>query len=104
MVAEGEEAGGAFAVAERVAAAIGQPYRVVVLGHVQRGGRPTARDRIIAAEAGAMCVHALCEGRSGLMVGRKGGRSYEVPLADVVRFKHPRPEFGLLQLAQELSG
>lgn len=104
VVAEGEEAGGAFAVAERVSKAIDHPYRVVVLGHVQRGGRPTARDRIIAAEAGAMAVQALCEGRSGMMIGRQAGRTYETPLAEVVRFKHPRPEFGLLQLAQELSG
>ncbi len=104
VVAEGEEAGGAFAVAERVSKAIDHPYRVVVLGHVQRGGRPTARDRIIAAEAGAMAVQALCAGRSGMMIGRRDGRSFEVPLLDVVRFKHPRPEYALLQLAQDLSG
>ena len=104
VVAEGEEAGGAFAVAERVAKEIDHPYRVVVLGHVQRGGRPTARDRIIAAEAGAMAVQALCAGRSGMMIGRRDGRSFEVPLVDVVRFKHPRPEYALLQLAQDLSG
>lgn len=104
VVAEGEEPGGAFAVAERMAKAIDHPYRVVVLGHVQRGGRPTARDRIIAAEAGALAVQALCAGRSGVMIGRRDGRSLEVPLVDVVRFKHPRPEYGLLQLAQELSG
>lgn len=104
VVAEGEEAGGAFAVAERMSKAIDHPYRVVVLGHVQRGGRPSARDRIIAGEAGALSVRALCEGRSGMMIGRQDGRSYEVPLVDVVRFKHPRPEFAMLQLAQELSG
>jgi len=104
VVAEGEEAGGAFAVGERVSKAINQPYRVVVLGHVQRGGRPSARDRIIAAEAGAMAVDALCSGRTGIMIGRQGGRSVEVPMADVVRFKHPRPEYALLHLAQELSG
>ena len=104
VVAEGEEAGGAFAVAERMSKAIDHPYRVVVLGHVQRGGRPSARDRIIAAEAGALAVAALCSGRSGMMIGRQGGRSLEVPLVDVVRLKHPRPQYALLQLAQELSG
>ena len=104
VVAEGEEAGGAFAVAERMSKAIDHPYRVVVLGHVQRGGRPSARDRIIAAEAGALAVEALCSGRTGMMIGRQGGRSLEVPLVDVVRFQHPRPEYARLQLAQELSG
>ncbi|MBA4180710.1 MAG: ATP-dependent 6-phosphofructokinase [Anaerolinea sp.] len=104
VVAEGEEAGGAFAVAERISREVSHPYRVVVLGHVQRGGRPTARDRIVAAQAGAMAVEALCAGRSGMMIGRQGGKSVEVPLTDVVKFQHPEPGFDLLNLAQQLSG
>lgn len=104
VVAEGEEAGGAFAVAERVSKQVSNPYRVVVLGHVQRGGRPTARDRIVAAQAGALAVEALCAGRSGMMIGRQAGKSVEVPLRDVVDGQHPEPVWELLHLAKQLSG
>ncbi len=104
VVAEGDEAGGAFAVGEAVGKALNHPYRVVVLGHIQRGGRPTMRDRLIASEAGAMAVEGLMAGRSGFMVGRQRGTSVEVPLRDVVANQHPPPSFQLLALAQKLSG
>lgn len=104
VVGEGDEAGGAFAVGEQVGKALGHPYRVVVLGHIQRGGRPTMRDRLVASEAGAMAVEALIAGRSGMMIGRQGGKSVEVPLSEVVARQHPPPDVGLLALAQKLSG
>lgn len=104
VIAEGDEAGGAFACAQAVGNAIDHPYRVVVLGHVQRGGRPTVRDRVIAAEGGAMAVQALAEGRSGVMIGRHAGKSVEVSLREVVANQHPAPDLALLSLAQRLSG
>ncbi len=104
VVAEGDEAGGAFSVGAAVGKALNHPYRVVVLGHIQRGGRPTMRDRLVASEAGAMAAGALLEGRTGVMIGRQGGRSVEVPLSEVVSHQHPQPNLALLQLAQQLSG
>ncbi len=104
VVAEGDEAGGAFAVGEQVGKALDHPYRVIVLGHIQRGGRPTMRDRIVASEAGALAVEALIAGRSGVMIGREGGRSVQVPLTEVVTRQHPPPNLALLSLAQKLSG
>lgn len=104
VVAEGDEAGGAFAVAERVGAALKHPYRVVVLGHIQRGGRPTMRDRLVATEAGAMAVEGLLAGRSGFMVGRQKGISVEVPLSEVVAGQRPPANLHLLALAKKLSG
>ncbi len=104
VVAEGDEAGGAFGVGEVVGKVLGQPYRVVVLGHIQRGGRPTMRDRLIASEAGAMAVESLLAGKSGFMIGRQGGRSVEVALREVVANQHPPPALELLALAQKLSG
>ncbi len=103
VVAEGDEAGGAFSVGEAVGKALDHPYRVVVLGHIQRGGRPTMRDRLVASEAGAMATAVLLAGRTGVMIGRQGGRSVEVPLTEVVAHRHPEPNLGLLKLAQELS-
>lgn len=104
VVAEGDEAGGAFNVAALVGEELGHPHRVVVLGHIQRGGRPTMRDRLVASEAGAMAVKGLVEGRSGFMVGRQRGRSLEVALRDVVQNQHPPADVNLLKLARQLSG
>lgn len=104
VVAEGDEAGGAFSVGQAVGNALDHPYRVVVLGHIQRGGRPTMRDRLVASEGGAMAAMALLEGRTGVMIGRQGGRSVEVPLTEVVSHQHPQPNLHLLKLAQQLSG
>lgn len=104
VVAEGDEAGGAFAVAQKVGTIMNHPYRVVVLGHTQRGGSPTARDRVIAGQSGALAVRALVEGRSGIMIGFQGGQPVEVSLKDVVTNIHPRPDVSLLSLAQELAG
>jgi 6-phosphofructokinase 1 len=104
VVAEGDEAGGAFGVADRFSKLLPYPHRVVVLGHIQRGGSPTARDRIIAAQSGALAVQALADGRSGLMIGMQGMRPVELSLKDVVEHGHPPPNYGLLQLAQEIAG
>jgi 6-phosphofructokinase 1 len=104
VVAEGEEEGGAFAVAAKVGAALNHPYRVVVLGHVQRGGRPVARDRIIASIMGAGAVQSLVEGRPGMMIGMQRGRAVEVPLREVVTGGHPPQPMEILHLAQAIAG
>lgn len=82
VVAEGDEAGGAFAVARQVGEKLGIDYRVCILGHVQRGGRPTARDRIIASKLGAAAVEALLNGKEGHMVGEMKGEIVHTPLQD----------------------
>jgi len=104
VVSEGDEAGGALAVAREVSGKLDHPYRIVVLGHVQRGGRPTARDRIVASMSGAAAVEALLAGRSGMMIGIQGGRTVEVPLTEVVAHAHPAPDTRLLVLAQQIAG
>ncbi len=104
VVAEGEEAGGAFGVANQVAEIMDITFRVTVLGHVQRGGVPSARDRIIATESGALAVKALAAGQSGMMVGMQGRQAVLVPLADVVANQHPPAELHKLQLAMDLAG
>jgi 6-phosphofructokinase 1 len=104
VVSEGDDQGGAFAVAERVGNMLHHPYRVVVLGHVQRGGNPTSRDRIVAAVSGAKAVETLAEGRTGMMIGIQGGRAVEVPLQEVVDNQHRKPDLGLLHLAWQISG
>lgn len=82
IVAEGEKEGGAFSLAEKIKDAAGYDYRVCVLGHIQRGGSPTARDRLLASRLGVAAVEALLEGQAGAMVGEIHGRITFTPLAE----------------------
>lgn len=82
IVAEGEEEGGAFSLAEKIKDAAGYDYRVCVLGHIQRGGSPTARDRILASRLGVAAVDALLERQTGVMAGEIHGRIAFTPLRD----------------------
>ena len=82
IVAEGEDEGGAFSLAEKVKGAAGYDYRVCVLGHIQRGGSPTARDRLLASRLGVAAVEALLEGQSTVMVGEIHGRVAFTPLKE----------------------
>ena len=70
VVAEGDEAGGAFKIAEAVKNKImGYDTRVTILGHIQRGGSPTCFDRILACKFGVNAVTALLNGETNKMVG-----------------------------------
>ncbi|MEX0845672.1 MAG: 6-phosphofructokinase [Balneolaceae bacterium] len=70
VVAEGDETGGAMKLAEKIKGDFSQyDLRVCILGHIQRGGAPTARDRVLASRLGAAAVKVLEEGHSEIMVG-----------------------------------
>ncbi|HET8865899.1 MAG TPA: 6-phosphofructokinase [Gracilimonas sp.] len=70
IVAEGDETGGAIKLAENIKDDFAQyDTRVCILGHIQRGGAPSARDRVLASRLGAAAVRVLQEGHSGVMVG-----------------------------------
>ncbi len=88
VVAEGDESGGAQKIGERLTREFPEEkIGVCVLGHTQRGGAPTAADRILASRFGVAAVEALAAGRTGLMAGLVGGEIVFCPLADVKR-KH----------------
>jgi len=82
IVAEGEEEGGAFSLAEKIKDAAGYDYRVCVLGHIQRGGSPSARDRLLASRLGVAAVDALLEGATSVMVGEIHGKVALTPLRE----------------------
>ncbi len=82
IVAEGEEEGGAFSLAEKVKGAAGYDYRICVLGHIQRGGSPTASDRLLASRLGVAAVEAILEGQKSVMVGVVHGRITFTPIQD----------------------
>src|SRR5262245_2387097 len=82
VVAEGQHEGDAFAIAEKVKARTGFETRVTVLGHLQRGGKPTARDRILATKLGAYAVDLIVDGRSDVMAGEVRGELVATPLEE----------------------
>ncbi len=102
IVAEGEHEGGAFAIAEKVKAKTGFESRVTVLGHIQRGGSPTARDRILATKLGAYAVEAISEGKTDVMVGEVAGRLTTTPLEETWTRKKALDPF-LLKLIPVLA-
>jgi 6-phosphofructokinase 1 len=81
-VGEGGSSGVGYHVAEEISRRLGVESRVTVLGHIQRGGSPTAFDRILATRFGIRAVDLVREGRFGVMVGLQGTRVVAVPLAE----------------------
>ena len=73
-----------FVVGDEIEKATGTETRTVVLGHLQRGGTPTAYDRILATELGAVALEAAVAGRFGLMAAVRNGRVTTVPLERVL--------------------
>ena len=72
---------------------IGTETRVVVLGHIQRGGTPTAFDRILGTRLGIAAIELVHEGKFGFMVGIRGNKIVPVALGEVVgRRKTVTPE------------
>ena len=69
IVSEGDEAGNAFTIAEKIKGILEEDYRVVVLGYIQRGGAPTALDRILASKLGYAAIYGLKKNMHGCMVG-----------------------------------
>ncbi|WP_292731843.1 6-phosphofructokinase [Methanoculleus sp.] len=92
VVAEGETPGISFSIAREVGENLNFESRVVVLGHLQRGGPPTLRDRVLGSLLGVAAVEALIEGRNGCMVGEVGGDLTCTPLEETWQKKKPLNE------------
>jgi 6-phosphofructokinase 1 len=101
MLAEGY--GHGFDVAREIQASTGLETRVVVLGHLQRGGSPLAMDRIIASRLGARATELLVGGEHGIQVGLVSGDYVTTPLA-VVTSRLREINMHLYELASALSG
>jgi len=102
IAAEGHKPGRAYDLAEAIRKKSGFEAKVCILGHVQRGGSPTASDRVLASRLSAGAVEALRRGECDAMIGVQGGSLATVPFADVIGAKkRVSPE--LVALARTLS-
>lgn len=87
VVAEGDDAGGAIEILNQIKPRLhSDDIRVTILGHVQRGGRPTVMDRVLASRLGLEAVRALRDGKKGVMIGQKNGDISYTPFE--VAIKH----------------
>jgi 6-phosphofructokinase 1 len=103
IVAEGDDAGGAYAIAKEVKKKFNEyDTRVSVLGHMQRGGSPTATDRLLAGRLGVAAVEALIDGRKDDMVGIVNNKVVFTPLEEVAS-KKKDIDVNLLRIAEILS-
>jgi len=80
VVAEGAVRG--ETLAQQVENATGYEARATVLGHVQRGGSPSAADRVLASQLGAYAVKFLMDGKKGVLVGERSNTIVTTPLED----------------------
>jgi 6-phosphofructokinase 1 len=83
VVAEGANPHGQALMEQLNAMNTGFQFRLTILGHIQRGGRPTAFDRLLAARFGVAAVERLMAGEHGVMVGLQGREINSIALADV---------------------
>lgn len=90
LVAESELTGGAMGMAERVKKEYPQyDVRVTILGHIQRGGSPTAADRILASRMGAAAIDALNDDQRNVMIGIEDDEIVYVPFAKAIKKDKP---------------
>lgn len=102
LVSEGDDAGGAIEILNKV-----QPHlpeyslRYTILGHIQRGGRPSAFDRILATRMGSYAVDLLKSGKSNLMIGALGEKLITSTIDECVK-QHAIPDLNKLELISKL--
>ena len=90
LVAESPITGGAMGLAERVKKEYPQyDVRVTILGHLQRGGSPTAVDRILASRMGAAAIDALLDDQRNVMIGVKNDEINYVPFSKAIKIDKP---------------
>lgn len=103
LVTEGDITGGAMVIADRVKTEYPQyDVRVTILGHLQRGGSPSASDRILASRMGAAAIDALIDGQRNVMIGIQNDIIINVPFSKAIKKNKPLPD-GLLTTLKILS-
>ena len=87
MVVVAEGAGHATEVGQRIQEALGIKPTITVIGHIQRGGAPTGRDRETATRMGYHAVMAFLEGRGDCVIGTQEGGIVEIPIEEALTMK-----------------
>ncbi len=102
ITAEGQKPGRAYHLADQIRKKSGLEAKVCILGHVQRGGTPSAQDRNLASQLGYAALQCLLEKECDVMVGMYSSKPVRVPLAEAIKGRK-NPEEALLELTHLLS-
>lgn len=102
IIVVSEGIGNSQEIAKRIEQATGVESRATILGHVQRGGTPTVRDRVMASQMGYRAVELLANGVSNRVVGLRKGVIVDFDIQEALLMKKPFQE-ELYKIAQEIS-
>ena len=93
IIINAEGVGHSQSMAKRIEEATGMETRATILGHMQRGGSPTCKDRVYATTMGAMAVDLLCEGKSNRLVAYKDGKFVDYDIDEALAMTKSIPEY-----------
>ena len=93
IIVNAEGIGHSSSMAKRIEAATGIETRATILGHMQRGGSPTCKDRVYASTMGALAVDLLCEGKTNRVVGYRHGDFVDYDIDEAPTMKKEIPEY-----------
>ena len=93
IIVNAEGIGHSTSMAKRIEAATGMETRATILGHMQRGGSPTCKDRVYASIMGAYAVDALVEGKSSRVVAYKNGDYVDFDIDEALAMKKTIPDY-----------
>lgn len=102
IIINAEGIGHSASMAKRIEAATGLETRATILGHMQRGGSPTCKDRVYASTMGAYAVDLLCEGKSNRVVGYRHGDFVDFDIDEALAMEKLLPEYQF-QVCRNLS-
>ncbi|MDO5425370.1 MAG: 6-phosphofructokinase [Eubacteriales bacterium] len=102
IIINAEGIGHSTSMARRIEAATGVETRATILGHMQRGGSPTCKDRVYASMMGAYAVDLLCEGKTNRVVGYRNGEFCDFDIDEALAMKKDLPQYWV-DVAKALS-
>lgn len=102
IIINAEGIGDSYGMAKRIEAATGVETRATIIGHIQRGGSPTAKDRVYASVMGSKAVDLLLQGKSNRVVAYKNGEFMDYDIQEALAMKKDLDEY-MFQLSKKLS-
>ncbi|SDB07541.1 6-phosphofructokinase [Eubacterium oxidoreducens] len=102
IIINAEGIGHSTSMARRIEAATGIETRATILGHMQRGGSPTCKDRVFATTMGCKAVDLLCEGASNRIIAIKNGELVDYDIDEALAMKKSIPEY-FYQISRNLA-
>lgn len=102
IVINAEGIGDSYGMAKRIEEATGMETRATIIGHIQRGGSPTCKDRVYASAMGAKAVDLLCAGASNRVVGYRDGQFVDYDIQEALSMEKDIDQY-LYDMAEKLS-